>query len=496
MLLVLLLMLIYINSTTLQAKEDWNIDNHGTPVIQSSESQDKISSQEIIFCTISGKVTDQYSGIEIPGVVVKISGGGKDNETKTDMLGRYSLKMVKPGEYTIYFYPNQLSYPDFLNQKINIKAGEHIVLNKKIKSGGSIKGRVLKADGSPLKGIRVIVKCPDPIDREVYVINLLTTFTKVDGKYFFGSVFPSDDHNKYCVIANPDIPGFPLKVQRDIIVENGKETIVNDIIFDFNDVTGIEGYVTSANDRRPLANAGISITKELDKLNNQFYFVADLSTDTSGYFYFRNLEPGSYRISALPPVPPKKDAVTGKLIFDRSKLESYIVEKDAIVVKDKRSREDIKLNIQEYSKTIKTKVEIRLKYGKNLDKKPNMITLFGFGTNTDIKISRDRFKYQIPGIIPGEYQFRLSFLENVKGEEMEKTYKTSRWKEGDNIIVIPWDYIVIIDLFLSSKKVAGKRKSGWMQNSIIDLDITEVLKNRKEKTFYYKIEAIRKLYEK
>lgn len=486
-------MLIYVNSTKQQGWKDCNIDIQDKPIVQNSDSKDKFSSKEKISGSISGRVTDYDSGIGIPGVVVRISGRGKDHETKTNQQGKYFFRMLKPGEYKISFFPNHPYASDFFKQKIEIKAGKHVVFDKEIMIGGSIKGRVLKADGTPLKGIIVSAYCPGEVDYHT------TDVTKADGSYSFGNVFPSDDYHKYRVSAFLEIPGFPSKEQKDIIVDKGKQTIVNDFIFDYNDVTGIEGYVTSAFDEGPLENASISISKEIDKLDNKYDPVGVLKTNKNGYYYWRNLEPGNYRIYTMPPVIVKKDEVTGKSVF-RRQLSRCIVTKYTNVIKNKKSRVDFQLNIPAYSETIKTKVEFRLKYGKNLDKKPKKITLFGLGvctpSYTDIRILKDRFKYYIDGISPREYQFRLSCLENTKGGEMEKTYIPSRWKEGENNIVIPWDYVVIIDLFLSSKKVAGSRKNGWMQRPLIDMDITEVSKNRKENAFYYKIEAIRNVYEK
>jgi hypothetical protein len=493
MLPVLLLTLIFVNQTIFPTGSDLKKGYYSESCNQTIDSLDKSTLNENIYGSISGMVTDHDSGIKIPGVVVRISGCGKEPETTTNQQGKYSFKMLSPGEYRISFFPNHPYASDYLRQKIKVKAGKNVVFNKKIVIGGSIKGRVLKADGNPLKGIIVSVYCP------VVEVNYNTTaVTKADGSYSFGNVFPSDNHHKYRVSAKLDIKGFPPKEQQDIIVEKGKQTTLNDIIFDFNDVTGIEGYVTSACDEGPLENASISISKEIDKLNNKYDPIGVLNTNKDGYFYWRNLEPGNYRINAVPPVTVKKDEVTGVPVF-RRQLSRYIVEKYTIVLKNKKSRADIQLNIPAYSKIIKTKVEFRLKYGKYLDKKPNKITLFGLvvGTPsyTDIKIVNDRLKYHIDGISPGEYQFRMSFLENAKDGETEKTYIPSVWKEGENNIFIPWDYIVIIDLFLSSKKVDGSRKNGWMQRPLIDMDITKVSKNRKEKTFYYKIEAIRKVYE-
>ncbi len=490
----LLMTFIFVNQTILPAGEDSSKENYSKIGVQTIDSQDKSAINENIYGSISGRVTDHDSGIEIPDVVVKISGYGKDYETKTNQQGEYLFKMLNPGEYKISFFPDPPYSPDFLKQKIDVKAGKHVVFNKEIMIGGTIKGRVLKADESPLEGIAVSAYCPGAD------VNYHTTaVTKADGSYSFDNVFPSDEYHKYLVSAKLDIPGFPSKKQKDIFVEKGKQTTVNDIIFDFNDVTGIEGYVTSSCDEGPLENSSISISKEIDKLDNNYEPVGVLKTNNNGYFYCRNLEPGNYMITAVPPVIVKKDEVTGIPVF-RRELSRYIVSNYTIVVKNEKSRADIQLNIPAYSKTIKTKVEFRLKYAKNLNKKPNKITLFGLvvGTPsyTDIKILNNRFKYNIDGISPGEYQFRLSFFENANGGEMEKTYITSGWKEGENNIVIPWDYIVIIDLYLSSKKVAGNRKNGWMQKPLIDLNIIEVSKNRKEKIFYYKIEAIRKNYEK
>ena len=445
-----------------------------------------------IYGSISGKVTCENSGKGIPGVVVLLS-GKKREETKTDRDGGYSFDFLDTGNYYIRFVHGS-PYCTEKEKRIRVEAGKKVVLNKILKLGGAVTGKVYKSDGkTPFEKVYVHVFFSDGSSR--------STRTIADGSYFVGDLCPS---NNYVVKIYFGIPGQAPRRLTGIMVSKGKVTKIKDIVLNLNDVTGIEGYVTSSCDGGPFENAECSIDK-IDALNNKSIPIGDISTDKNGYYRMKGMEPGAYKVWIRPPLPPKKDAVTGKPFFSMQSYGRYFTWGKTVVEKSKVTRMDMKLNIPSFSKTMKTQVDVRLMYGKDLDKRPYKIVFEGSGQGMlsyiKKKIIKDQFNYRFVGISPGRYRFGLSYLENTDLGEKERiyyTYYTSSWREVDSRILIPWDYKVIIEVLIQGKKIDLNKKSKKSRKSDVTtgVDLVEILKKRKERTFYYKFEVTRKMNKK
>jgi hypothetical protein len=285
----------------------------------------------IIYGSVSGVVTDEETGKGLPGVYVSI-GGRVNINVMTDNQGKYIAKLLKPGKYVIVFTPRfphcNVSAPD----RLYIGSGERKIINKVVKLGGSIRGRVLYSDSKkPFSGVSMYTFAR-------YSGRDYAT-TEDDGSYFFrteGQICPSPN---YYIRADCKIPNVAYKVLLGVVVEKGKETEAKDILFDLNDPTGIEGYITSSIDGKLLNNIQVCIFSSDNKYpgENEPVEYGDVYTNNDGYYYMKNLEPGSYGMYILPPIDDG---------WSDDEFSSYCKEKnDIIVLGGKKTRVDVKLDI-------------------------------------------------------------------------------------------------------------------------------------------------------
>jgi len=298
-LLVLLLVFIFLNQTIFPVGEDSNTEKGGS---------------------ISGKIIEKESKKPIANIKLHLNVfiPGKfpiDKETKTDEKGRYRFENLEPGEYRIEIIPLH-PYCYKRNEQINksevivLKKNEDIVCNGVLEIGGSVRGFVYKAPGVPFNDVHIKI--------ESYYCSFGLGRTKEDGSFFIGSLCESED---YAVEFTHKMSGHSYKFLTGIQIEKGKSTKIEDIVFNFDDVTGVEGYVKSSIDGKPLANAKLWFYY-IKKIGYESFSSGEVNTDNNGYFYMKNLIPGKYSISTWWPVEsPKRNPQTGKPLYSAGYVE-------------------------------------------------------------------------------------------------------------------------------------------------------------------------------
>jgi hypothetical protein len=305
------------------------------------------------YGSVSGQVTSRDTGLGIPNVKVKLYRDYKI--TATDDCGKYSFKNLKPGRYSMEFF---LPHPycceptlNFCQRSFIVKGGENFVFNIAVEIGGSLRGVVYKSRGIPFSNATVNAFSDNGSDNR--------TKTNEDGTFFIGSLYPAQD---YYVHFSHKIPGHSYRFITGIKVAKGECTLIKDFIFDFEDETGIDGYVKSSLDGKPLPDVGIIVCYvhepyELDKN----LFCGKVATDSNGYFCIKNLEnPGKYRIFTSLPGPPPKNRKTGKPLYtfgDWNNLQKRITLK---VKKGVKTPVNITIEIPSYD-PIKKKDNISIK---------------------------------------------------------------------------------------------------------------------------------------
>ena len=287
----------------------------------------------IIYGSLSGVVTDEETGKAVPEVSVQLN--GRTNViVLTDKNGKYLAKPLKPGLYTIYFHPSFPHCNVSAPKRIFIGEGENAVLNVRVKLGGSISGKVLYSDSKkPFPGVSIRAFAR-------YAGSEYDT-TKEDGSYFFGNMGRLCASPNYYIEADCNVPNVAYKVLLGVIVEKGIETKAEDILFDLNDPTGIEGYINSSIDGTPLNNVHITVF-DMDKkypgeIRNGDVEVGNVCTNSDGYYFIKNLDPGNYWIYTLPPLEDE---------WTNDEYSTYCKEEtDIVVTSGKTTRIDSKLSI-------------------------------------------------------------------------------------------------------------------------------------------------------
>jgi hypothetical protein len=270
--------------------------------------------------------------------------------------------MLEPGKYNIRFNPNHPYCFENEWQKIYVEIGKNTVINKKLELGGSISGKVFCKSESikPFKGVRVLIVSgrirkvliteDDDIDVKSYYSKTRGEFdvTKADGSYFVGRLCP---FGNYYISADCHIPGQAYRTLTGITVKKGEETKVEDIVFDLNDITGIEGYVLSSLDGKTIDGAKIIFgIIEKKPITGGIVDMGETRTDSHGYFHMKNLKPGEYWLTVSPPVPPKRDKTTGKPYYTMAEYPGLINHKEVVVKQGYTQRVDFKLDITSHSK--------------------------------------------------------------------------------------------------------------------------------------------------
>ena len=296
---VLLLAFIFVNQTIFLAEEDSNAEKGGS---------------------ISGKIIEKESKKPIPNIKLQLTlfRPGKHNkeiETKTDGKGRYRFENLKPGEYRIEILPSH-PYCYRRKEKINnnkvifLKKNEYIVCDGVLEIGGSVMGFVYKAPGVPFNNVFIEIKS--------YYGSIGFGKTNEDGSFFIGNLCASDC---YEINFSHKMSGHSYKFLTGIQIEKKKNTKIEDVVFNFDDVTGVEGYVKSSIDGKPLANTRLWFYY-LKKIDHEIFRSGEVYTDKSGYFYMKNLIPGKYTISTWWPMEsPKRNPKTGKPLYSAGYVE-------------------------------------------------------------------------------------------------------------------------------------------------------------------------------
>jgi len=250
----------------------------------------------IIYGSVSGVVTEEETGKVISNVDIYIY-GRTNRHSETDKEGKFAIKLLKPGKYMLAISP-PFPYCSHSRGEFEIKPGENVVFNGYVMLAGTIRGKVLYKDSKkPFPGVSI----------KAWGLNagMALETSNEDGSYFLGidngRLCPSSN---YYIEAKCNIPNIAYKVLLDVIVEKNKESIVEDIFFDLNDSTGIEGFITSSLDKKPLNNIQISIFHQDTKYpgTNNDIILGEIYTNSDGYYYIENLEPGTYWIYILPPI--------------------------------------------------------------------------------------------------------------------------------------------------------------------------------------------------
>ena len=240
--------------------------------------------------TISGRVTDQDTGLPLANVEIEthsVDGLGTYSSDRTDSDGRYILRAVGPGSYRIKARSEEQNYiQELYNGKLNwddadlvtVTGAEAVAgIDFSLKPGAAVSGRAIDVNtGVPIANIEVYAA---PIDGSK------VAWSRTDG------------HGNYVLRGLPDgdieitTYGQGYIEERIIVSTKGLKEVTG---ADFGLRLGatISGRVTDVDTGLPIADVDVYA----DRIDGPWYR-SHARTDTNGRYTLRGLDPGSYRIN-------------------------------------------------------------------------------------------------------------------------------------------------------------------------------------------------------
>jgi hypothetical protein len=238
----------------------------------------KIPMYSEIYSTVYGKVLDDKTEKGIKGVEVKIFSGITSKSTITDEKGEFNFYEVKPGELRFAFFPPPPYAMPLLNDLYDVskvERGKNLHIIKRLKCGGSLKGRIYDKNSNDI--IRI---------SHIGLLFHYPFWTEVNnnGEYCIEQIKPGI----HTLIINPYGYG-PREIENFEIKEC--EVTEFNFAFDYNSPTKIIGNISCEDSGIPITNFKVFLEYKEMELTSLTY------SNENGNFIFRDVIPGNYEIS-------------------------------------------------------------------------------------------------------------------------------------------------------------------------------------------------------
>jgi protocatechuate 3,4-dioxygenase beta subunit len=224
--------------------------------------------------TISGTVTDAFTGLPVEGVLIQVNNNGIPvYSTETDASGNYTIADVSPGSYVVL--AEEEIYQTGIVGAI-VRAGQTSTVNFSLELDPEVvSGTVTDANtGLPIGGAAV--------ELNVNGVPVFSTLTDVLGNYLLTGVAPG------AYVVHAHAANYQTGVTA-VLVQEGEISTVN---FALEPSPGtLSGTVTDANTASPIRGAIIEVN-----LNNNPVYLA--VTDASGNYNITGVAPGTYVVNA------------------------------------------------------------------------------------------------------------------------------------------------------------------------------------------------------
>ena len=227
---------------------------------------------------LGGTVSDAADGHALAGARVTVTevASGARHELVTDDGGHYRLSDLMPGRFRLDF-----AYDDYLplnGQTVEVRPGESTGFDARLtRNRGSLSGTVTDYDdGRALPGVAVTIRQGSPSGDAV-----ATKVTDAYGIYAAEELAPGDYYLDF------DLDGYlPLR-GRGVTVQTERRAVLN--VAMPSTLGKLQGQVINATDARGLS--GTTVT-----LRGGGNVIGTTTTDGNGYYAFRGLNPGDYRV--------------------------------------------------------------------------------------------------------------------------------------------------------------------------------------------------------
>ena len=263
-----------------------------------------------VGASISGRVTDEETGLPVAGVGISANEdlGGTGAYAVTDAWGEYHLTGLAPGTYRVQASPQDnratAAYAqEYYSEGLTYDDGDLIAVGPRdeihgieftLQVGGSVSGRVLDAaTGLPIRDVQVFAHFADG-GYESYAT------TGSDGRYTLTGLIPG----RYGITAEARSQGYldtPYgdPKEGDILTIAGSEAL-SGIDFNLGIGASISGKVIDNATGQPIE--GVNVAADLTAGAGLEYAgnVTNVVTDPSGLYTLAGLPPGVYKVSVRP----------------------------------------------------------------------------------------------------------------------------------------------------------------------------------------------------
>ena len=237
--------------------------------------------------TLSGKIIEGATGKPLAGIHVSAAGGSGWGDAVTDADGRYTIRQLRPGRYTVrasLTWAQHRQWTYLKREKIDVGKGAAVQgIDLTLIHGAVLKGKVTGEDGTPLKEMCVGVQ--DGAD----CLGMMKTGT--DGQYLLH--LPAGQYKAYFAMGGPLPGGYlqPLIREVPFSVKDG-ETATADFLLPRSKAKPVHGRVLGP-DGKPAPRAEITAVP----FNEQDYMMETQTAvaDANGEFTF---EPYAVKLQA------------------------------------------------------------------------------------------------------------------------------------------------------------------------------------------------------
>lgn len=241
------------------------------------------------YSRISGTV--RLDGEPVPGVKVTSYGGKGGGTVETDANGRYTMSTLGGDfHFSVATYPWRAGfYPQFEGggtrpegaPVISVERGQSVTHDIDLLRGGSLAGRIVDANGDPIKDASVGVVAEGPtIDAE-----RRNGWTTADGKYEIGALPPG----RWRVYASK--PGLADSANSVVTIKRGATTTWSPVLGQVAQAGSISGVV------RDDAQRGVATQVEVvpaDDVDGNA--VVSTTSNSAGAFAFASVPAGQYTL--------------------------------------------------------------------------------------------------------------------------------------------------------------------------------------------------------
>jgi protocatechuate 3,4-dioxygenase beta subunit len=293
---------------------------------ENAEGKDFVNAR---YLSISGTKWDGPNDTPVEGILIELLQNGEVIETTvTDVDGKYSFSGLKPGTYTVKEALTEEQLEEWyivspeggIYEDLALVCGQPIedldFVNARYGSISGYKYEDMNGDGVPdaddpgFEGVTINLMQGDEI--------VATTTTDEDGMFSFEKVIPGTYDIEELLDVGVNTKASPII--SGVIVVSGKETVLDESVgqyflnYRLGSITGFKyldfgviGAFDEDDDKRWDGKTNPIIIELLKVGDDKGKFA---SVDSEGVFFFGELEPGTYIVREVTPLPA--DVVSSK----------------------------------------------------------------------------------------------------------------------------------------------------------------------------------------